>query len=157
MHKYRILEENPLVLNWGVHIARCRVCVYSIKMSYFLNVGPKDNDLEVTWQFSTVKNYSRLFFYFYKGIFYWTVTETRSVHLYKDNKLLRRRFAPHADQPCSLGGTADVPGSLRYVLPMTQFRQLILNFSYFQGCSGCGKCDCSGVKGQKVSSSALST
>lgn len=47
MYEYRILEDNPLVLNRHIHIARCRVCVYSIKMSYFLNGGPKDNDLEV--------------------------------------------------------------------------------------------------------------
>ena len=61
MCDYRILEENPLVLNGDVHIARCRVGVYSLKMSYFLDGGPKDNDLEVIQQFSMVKNYSRFF------------------------------------------------------------------------------------------------
>jgi len=47
MCDYRIVEENPLVLNGGIHIARYRVCLYFLKMSYCLNGGPKDNDLEV--------------------------------------------------------------------------------------------------------------
>lgn len=60
-------------------------------------------------------------FVFYEGIFYWTVTETGSVHLYKENRVLHWASVriPCADQPCSQGGTADIPGSLQRILPVT--------------------------------------
>lgn len=133
------------------------MCVF-YKNELFFKWWPKDNNLEVIQQFSMVKNYSRFFSSFTKASFIgpWLRPE-----VYTYIKITKYCVGPKWTFPTLTSLAVRVvvltPVACCGMFSCHPVQTINSQFLfYFQGCSGCGKCDCSGVKGQKVSRSALS-